>query len=557
MNDIKTVSTSYSAQANPLWFGDDAQPLFGLINLPNGQIKGAVVLCPPLGYEAWTSYQSFRVLAESLAGTGFVVLRFDYHGSGDSSGEELQPQRVNAWRSSIDHAVRYMRQHYPAVNVALAGLRFGGTLVAEQATSLQINTLVLWDPVVSGRRHVREMKVMAFNDTSDGASDGIMEIAGCLYSPETIQDMAAIDLTKCPAPQASILLLERDDRSANTALLQHLSAVAQVDHQTMTGMATMMDVSTEDAQVPATVIAQITDWLELHSVSSATQESTRNALEPNKAARTQFKIDENASIQDEAVYIPPLNLFAMLGQPARQQTKRVVIFLSSGTEHRIGPGRAWIHLSRHLNHLGIATLRIDFDGVGESPLRGATRNVRPYDPQFFDDIRDCIAFLRAKGFEHITVLGLCSGAWMAVQSGIQLDVNAVVAINPQLYWQQGDPVESLLQDTRIRCAPMRANEKKWERYGVWTALDICGVRPLAGKWLDALVHKKIRTLLAFAEADDGLQYLQMRCKRRLNDVLHSNVISMVEVPGIDHPMHRHRRRPAMFKAITDFLLSLN
>lgn len=553
MIEIPTVS-AHSSQANPVWFGDKSQPLFGLINFPTGPLKGTTVICPPLGYEAWTSYQSLRVLAESLASKGFVVLRFDYHGSGDSSGEELQAQRVNAWRSSIQQAVQYLRQLYPKTDVALAGLRFGGTLAAEQAASVQVDTVALWDPVVSGRRHVRELKVMAFNDTSEEASDGIMEIAGCLYSPETIQDMSAIDLTKCAVNARSILLLERDDRPANTALLQHLSATAQVDHQAVTGMASMMNVSTEDAQVPLHAITQIVSWLDAQATGAPMD--LHQAIEPTKSARTQFKTDDDVLVQDEAVYIPPLGLFAMLGQPANQQPKHIVIFLSSGTEHRIGPGRAWIHLSRHMNQLGVATLRIDFDGVGESPVRGTARNVRPYDPQFFDDIRDCISFLRSKGFEHITVLGLCSGAWMAVQSGIQLDVNAVVAINPQLYWQQGDPVESLLQDTRIRCAPMRAHEKKWERYGVWTALDICGIRPLAGQWLDALVKKKIRTLLAFAEADDGLQYLQMRCKRRLDDVLHSNIVSMVEIAGIDHPMHRHRRRPAMFKAITDFVLDL-
>jgi hypothetical protein len=28
---------------------------------------------------------------------------------------------------------------------------------------------------------------------------------------------------------------------------------------------------------------------------------------------------------------------------------------------------------------------------------------------------------------------------------------------------------------------------------------------------------------------------------------------MVEIPGIDHPMHRHRKRPQMFEAVAQFL----
>ncbi len=572
----------HRSTAMPLWFSPLAKPLLGWLHHPSdrvaeltddpaessvlnsggrhaGSIKACVVLCPALGYESWTAYQSYRQLAESLSTAGFLALRFDYDGTGDSAGHELEAERLPAWRQSVQTAVNEFAARCPGIPVVLMGLRFGASLALEQARALGIDTLVLWDPVISGRRYVRELKMLARPGApAEGEiDDGILEIAGCLYAQDTIDAMSGVDLMSSTwagegtGAGKQLLLLERDDRQPATAFVEKLRANgAAVDVCTVTGTAAMMDVSTEDAEVPANIINTIVDWLSarFHAV----------ALRPLELAATDIATMDvgTARISEQLLRIAPLGLFGILGRPADRDASHAVIFLSSGTEHRIGPGRAWVSLSRSMNSRGVATLRLDFDGVGDSPMRGDARRVRPYDPQFFDDVRDAVTQLRARGFTRVTVLGLCSGAWMAIQAGIRLPVDSIVAINPQLYWQQGDPVESLLQDTRVRRAPMRQHELKGERYGAWTLLDLLGIRPMAGHWLDALVNKQVRTLMAFAKDDDGLQYLRIRCGRRLRQVLASGVVSVTEVAGIDHPMHRHRKRPEMFAAITDFVTSV-
>jgi alpha-beta hydrolase superfamily lysophospholipase len=538
----------------PLWLADAASPVLGWLHQPTGPARACVLLCPPLGYESWTTYQTYRELAESLSAAGFLALRFDYAGTGDSAGHELEPERLQAWRNSIAIAVRELAVRCPDAEIILMGLRFGASLALEQAHALGINTLVLWDPVISGRRYVRELTMMArAGEAGAGeAEDGILEVAGCLYTRDTINAMAALDLTNVAWPSAGrqLLLLERDDRQSAAAFAEQTrQGGATVDVQSVAGTAAMMDVSTEDSRVPDNIVTTIVDWL------SARFDGRVSHVTERAATDLALMDGDSVRISEQLLRVAPLGLFGILGRPANGTTHRAVMFLSSGTEHRIGPGRSWVTLSRSMNSRGVATLRVDLDGIGDSPLRGGKRRVRPYDRYFLDDVRDAVTHLRSLGFTHVTVLGLCSGAWVAVQAGLTLPVDAVVAINPQLYWDWGDPVESLLQETRARRAPLRQRELTGQRYGLWTALDMLGIRPTAGRWLDELVAKQVHTLLAFATDDDGLQYLQTRCERRLRKVMASHVVNMTEVAGLDHPMHRHRRRPEIFAAITDFVAS--
>ena len=81
-----------------MWFGPDDERTFGWLHRPtDADAAGAVLLCPPLGYEYICAYRVYRLLAERLADEGFVVLRFDYHGTGDATGDSRDPDRVGAY----------------------------------------------------------------------------------------------------------------------------------------------------------------------------------------------------------------------------------------------------------------------------------------------------------------------------------------------------------------------------------------------------------------------------------------------------------------------------
>jgi hypothetical protein len=55
--------------------------------------------------------------------------------------------------------------------------------------------------------------------------------------------------------------------------------------------------------------------------------------------------------------------------------------------------------------------------------------------------------------------------------------------------------------------------------------------------------------MVFAEGDDGIEYLRNRFARRLGRAVASGVVRIVEVPEIDHSMHRLWLRPRMIETI--------
>lgn len=523
------------------WFGPAERPLHGLLHLPAGEPRAAVILCAPIGYEAWCAYSTYRTLAERLAARGAAVLRFDYDGTHDSAGHYTDPDRVAAWQASIRAAIDELASAGFA-RVALVGLRVGATLAYLAAADPRVGELVLWDPVIAGKRFVRELKALSM--TGDGADptpseDGALAIAGTVHTAETLAQLAKLDLLAAPPPATKrVLVIERDDRPVAGKLVEKLGA----EMRALPGTGAILDVAVEHGRIPEEIVGAITDWISLGEPVAA------RFPERAPAARMTWN---GSAIVEEPVRSATRELAGMLARPDGADPSSIAVFLTSGTEHHAGPGRIWVEFARALAAAGRATLRVDFNGVGESPLRGTPRRVLPYDLTHLDDIRDIVATLRARGYRRVVLIGLCSSAWMAIHAGIaDPALTGVIAVNPQLYWKPGDPIDILISEARARRTPEWQREEKLRRWHVFSALDVVGIRAPAARWLGQL---RVPTLLAFADRDDGITYLERRCGRRLAHLLRGETLSLVEVPGIDHPMHRYRKRPEMYRAFCAFL----
>ncbi|MEO8029568.1 MAG: alpha/beta fold hydrolase, partial [Gemmatimonadota bacterium] len=149
--------------AQAIWFGSERAPLFGWYHrpAPGRSIGQAAVLCNPFGYEALTTHRSYRVLAEQLAAQGIATLRFDYEGTGDSSGEDPAPGRVASWQASIAAALAESRRRSRGLPVTLVGLRLGASLAMLAAAGDQhVAALVLWTPFIAGKHLVRELRAV-------------------------------------------------------------------------------------------------------------------------------------------------------------------------------------------------------------------------------------------------------------------------------------------------------------------------------------------------------------------------------------------------------------
>jgi predicted alpha/beta hydrolase len=75
----------------PMFFGPEGRPLFGWLYRPPPEraLGAGLVICNPFGNEALCAHRTIRHLSARAAGAGFAVLRFDYDGTGDSTGHSF------------------------------------------------------------------------------------------------------------------------------------------------------------------------------------------------------------------------------------------------------------------------------------------------------------------------------------------------------------------------------------------------------------------------------------------------------------------------------------
>ena len=535
------------------WIGPSERPLMSWLTAPVESASGVgVVIAPPVGYEYWSAHRTLRTLAERLAARGHCALRFDFDGTGDSAGDQWDPSRVQAWQMGIDLAAQALRD-WGASRLVVVGLRVGGTFALLRGRAVQADAVVAWAPVVRGRRYVSELQLLGLQvpetPGSPERSGGIVQ-AGSVFSAETLADLSAINLTTLTErPAARVLVVDRADKPASTPLLDRLRELGvEPDHVVEAGSELLLDRPTEYAMVAEDIVDGICRW-----VGSVSGGPTTAVVRDRRTTATVCWRDR--AVEEEVVELGTPGLVGILTRPTGVP-RGTVLWLNSGSEHHVGPGRAWVEYARELALSGFASFRMDFSGWGESPDRGHAPG-RPYDQHGIGEVGEAVDALRERGHRHVVLAGLCAGAWIGLRAALRAEVDGVIAINPQMYWRPGDPVEAdIVAETRVRRQPEILRNKRLGSLGLWSALDALGSRPPAATWLTQLAQRRTPVLAVFAEGDDGLEYLQDRTGRAWRRALRSGRIEYVTVAGIDHPMHRHWERGSMVDALASWLDAL-
>jgi pimeloyl-ACP methyl ester carboxylesterase len=106
-----------------------------------------------------------------------------------------------------------------------------------------------------------------------------------------------------------------------------------------------------------------------------------------------------------------------------------VVFINAGLIHHIGPNRLHVRLARALAADGIASLRIDLSGIGDSPPRADHLSIYELVRR---EPREAMDALAQRGFQRFILVGLCSGAYSAFHVACEDPrVAAAVMINPE------------------------------------------------------------------------------------------------------------------------------
>jgi uncharacterized protein len=210
---------------NPIYFGSAPHSLFGVYHPPRSeQARSAgVVLCYPFGQEYMRAHRAFRQLALLLARAGFHVLRFDYRGTGDSSGDGLEPSLAD-WVTDAGVAADELRDTAEVSRIVFVGLRLGGAIAALAASGrTDVDEVVLWDSAVTGGRYLSE--VCAHDRSPDAgrsAADGTIGVMGFPITAALQAELAELDVRTVPAPPESGRLVLASHEQAELRALGEL-----------------------------------------------------------------------------------------------------------------------------------------------------------------------------------------------------------------------------------------------------------------------------------------------------------------------------------------------
>lgn len=460
-----------------VYFPSGNAQLFGWFHSSDTHPKrdSVAIVCPPLGYEYTHSHRSMRHLADQLAMAGIDTLRFDYHGTGDSTGTDIEPDRLSQWQQDVASAVNYAKQWRGCSTCCVIGVRLGGMLAALSSCQIDMDWLVLWNPITRGRTYIRELKATAVTTEDNAAADTseFLESGGFLISAETEAGIRGFNLLETPIRvQQRALVVQRDDLSVSTDLQEGLIARGvATDQLVLPGYADMM-ARLEVNVVPMQAIGEIVNWF-CSQVPMAVEASADTSATPIFTTEIRFE-EQGKNLREIACrFGADKHLFGILTTLDTEISDRpTLVFLNSGSVHHVGPGRLYVGLARELARCGFNCFRMDIEGLGDSVLRKPGRENHPYPDYAVDDTAAALQFLRDQWQLSTFVLtGVCSGAYTAFLSGVQRtedkSIRHLMSINPLTFkWIEGETllVTQQFKQERWEVNHYKSSARDWKRW---------------------------------------------------------------------------------------------
>ncbi|MCA0422931.1 MAG: alpha/beta hydrolase [Proteobacteria bacterium] len=399
----------------------EALPLPVTIGTVSGWVHGTgargVLMCGASGFEGAAAYQSWRILADLIAARGYTVLRFDYPNEGDS-GDVPEPRAeaavaairaVNAWLTNLTGTAP------DVVSLRLGSLLATNALAGSKAPQRH----AMLAPITSGRSYLREMKAAArlFAATPGRETTLVTEgitLCGHALTEADCRSIEALGWSATPSRLLTVL----PDGLAAPALCEN------AEHLDFPGYAAMM--SPAEAMPPMVAFNTIAGWFQ------ASPERNTQPLPPTSP------IHGPDFVETRLRFGPDDRLAGTWCEPPGGAAT-VVILPNAGANARFGWARMAVDLARLLAQHGVASLRLDLTGIGDSTWSAAGPRASVYALAHDDDIDSAIRLAQVHGATRIILAGLCSGGYLALRAGDRnAAVSSVIAANVlKLTWRHG------------------------------------------------------------------------------------------------------------------------
>jgi alpha-beta hydrolase superfamily lysophospholipase len=493
----------------------------------------AVVICQGVMGEALPAYCSLRMLGEDLAAAGYPALRFDYPATGNSLDADLNEGGAHwtAWQRSIETAIDWLRGVCGARWIVLCGVGSGAALASLVAARRpDVVGLLLFEPVVCGLSHVRDLIVEADRQDEPRPPEQGLEIGEMRFSAATVAQMAEFSLAQVelPAGMKAAIFARPDHKQVDDCVKAW--ADRGVD-ATRHGFEGLLPLVHQDAveETDLADFARPLGWL-------------KQAVPPGPPAGPislgVALLQPQDCIDAPLKFGPDNRLFGILCRPERRSTADVVLIPNAGRDPNFGAARQHVMLARRLAHAGIASFRFDFAGLGDS--FGPRGKERRFSHAFTDrvaDTRAAIDTLATLGFQRFTIHGLSVGAYHALQAGLADDrVSSLILIDLPLF-----------------AAPTSKGVGLLERIG--RALGLVSSESVGHRAMTALSQRGVRTLYLFSSETQDLEAVAAEFGPGGEGLMRYRGTEMRIVPVIDRSLPSSAARVPTQTIAVEFVLA--
>lgn len=445
---------AWEGSPTPGWIDSPGGPIFAWYHPPRGPMRSrAVLLCDALISDRMNLHLAYRHLALRLSAAGYPAMRVDYLGTGDSSGSPRDAGWSEQWQEGLASALETLIRLSGLSRAAVFGARFGGTLAAEFAASRsEVDAMLLWGPFVAGRdflRNARAMhKLMGSNPSGrqpSNAESEDEEFLGYLLNRaarDRIETCRLLEREQPPCAQAK--LIAWDEHSKEDRLATHLEAQGVVvDFERIADLHS--DESISSQALPERVYERLIRWLD-EQTPTAGHEPPPGGGEGLLQSRVRVRLSESApgEIEERVLFFgADGGLFGISSEPpARGDTSATtrLVLVNGGNNHRAGINRNYTEWARQAGSGGVACLRFDIRGLGDSPpLREEDLN-QLYRDETRDDVLAAIeaATTGAPG-ERVVLAGVCAGAYQALHASLVSDRVDMLVLLDILKWDPDSP----------------------------------------------------------------------------------------------------------------------
>lgn len=578
----RAANAEHGFRACAGWFGPDDRPRFGWLYAPDECRTLGVVIVPPFGMDDICAHRTLRHLAETSARSGFITLRFDLDGCGDSAGDDSDPARVESWIASVLDACDRVRSA-GAQELLLVGIRLGATLAVLAAQRRDdVVALAAFNAVIRGKTWLRELRAFqaAMNLQASPEETDIdgQEAGGFLLATKTCEALETIDLTCVDPPAQRVLILDRDDLPAQKGWRQHLQTLGcHVVQRRIPGYVEMM-ADPHFSQVAQTFVDACIEYArELPAPAEV-----RLAL--SLPLRASTRLDVGGKEIEETVVSPGAGMFGIFSQPLDGKAERALIMLNAGAIRHIGANRFDVTLARQMAAEGVGVLRVDLSGLGDSPARAGQMENQVFGPHSIEDVGICADWMRARGVRELVVGGLCAGAshaLSAVLAGQPIDAACLVncpVFAPKAGFRPSDDrrfkdiarYNKSIKSTRSwrKLLSGKVDLRRIAKVAIWKvvlggkhvageAARLAGVPPPndLSRRFAALARRGVRLHFLYSGDDAGLVRLAVEAGSSVPKLCRAGQFSMQVFAGANHIFTQRWAQAALRRALFQILLS--